>query len=601
MNYSPNWDLESIFPGGSHSEKLEQQMEQLKKQTTQFQQLIEGWFPEKDLESSKLTEILLLMQTISDSFDQCGNFIENLMSANTKDTQANVLNNRLFTLLPAIQLAETTFIKKLTYINDDQWQVLITSKSFKPLTFRLNEMRSEGEKLLSENDENIINTLSLDGLKAWSSHYDTIVSSMEIPFKDESGNIHHYSIGQAANKMTSDANKKVRQQLFTIWEQTWCEKAPLFADTLNHLDGFRLSNYKFHKINDFLEQPLKDNRMSKKTLNTLWATIEKNKQPFVDYLTRKAKLFGNDKMEWQDQEAPVILGNLKEQSFSYNQAAAFIIENFQAFSPKMAKFAEMAFQKNWIEAENRPHKRPGGYCIDLPESKESRIFMTFNHSINEVATLAHELGHAFHSSVMWDLPQLNREYAMNVAETASTFAELIVSDATLKKAKTKEEKINLLDNKLQNANAMFMNIHARFLFETNFYTARQKGFVGEEAITELMLQAQKDSYQNCLASYHPHFWASKLHFFIDEPPFYNFPYTFGYLFSMGIYAYANQQKRAFEDHYIALLRDTGSMTSEELAQKHLGVDLTKPDFWQSGIDQVVKDVELFMELTESYI
>lgn len=211
MDYSPNWDLESIFPGGSHSEKLEQQMEQLKKQTTQFQQLIEGWFPEKDLESSKLTEILLLMQTISDSFDQCGNFIENLMSANTKDTQANVLNNRLFTLLPAIQLAETTFIKKLTYINDDQWQVLITSKSFKPLTFRLNEMRSEGEKLLSENDENIINTLSLDGLKAWSSHYDTIVSSMEIPFKDESGNIHHYSIGQAANKMTSDANKKVRQ------------------------------------------------------------------------------------------------------------------------------------------------------------------------------------------------------------------------------------------------------------------------------------------------------------------------------------------------------------------------------------------------------
>ena len=189
--------------------------------------------------------------------------------------------------------------------------------------------------------------------------------------------------------------------------------------------------------------------------------------------------------------------------------------------------------------------------------------MTFGNSINEVATLAHELGHAFHSSVMWDLPSLNREYAMNVAETASTFAELIVADATLKEAKSDVEKINLLDTK--------------------------------------MLAAQKESYKDSLGSYHPHFWASKLHFFIDDVPFYNFPYTFGYLFSMGIYAYANQQGSSFEDQYIALLRDTASMTSEELAKKHLNVDLTKPDFWQAGIDQVLKDVEQFMTLTENYV
>ena len=130
----------------------------------------------------------------------------------------------------------------------------------------------------------------------------------------------------------------------------------------------------------------------------------------------------------------------------------------------MADFAQKAFEKSWIEAEDRPGKRPGGYCTSLPETRESRIFMTYSNSVNEVATLAHELGHAFHSSVLWDLPQLNQDYAMNVAETASTFAELIVADATLKEAKTKEEKINLLDAKMQNAIAMFMNIHARFIF-----------------------------------------------------------------------------------------------------------------------------------------
>lgn len=225
----------------------------------------------------------------------------------------------------------------------------------------------------------------------------------------------------------------------------------------------------------------------------------KNKQPFVDFLTRKAQLFGKEKMDWQDQDAPIILGDLEEKTYSFDQAAAFILENFRKFSPKMADFAQMAFEKSWIEAEDRPGKRPGGYCTELPETQESRIFMTFGNSINEVATLAHELGHAFHSSVMWDLPSLNREYAMNVAETASTFAELIVADATLKEAKSDVEKINLLDTKMQNAIAMFMNIHARFIFENNFYQARQKGLVAEEDITELMLAAQKKATKIVLA------------------------------------------------------------------------------------------------------
>ena len=254
----------------------------------------------------------------------------------------------------------------------------------------------------------------------------------------------------------------------------------------------------------------------------------------------------------------------------------------------MAQFAEKAFVNSWIEAEDRPGKRPGGYCTSLGETQESRIFMTYGESINEVATLAHELGHAFHSEVMWDMPIMSQSYAMNVAETASTFAELIVADATLKSAETKEEKINLLDTKLQNATAMFMNIHSRFIFENNYYEARKENVLSDEEITSLMLAAQKESYMDSLASYHPHFWASKLHFYIDSVPFYNFPYTFGYLFSMGIYAFAQQTEGNFEDDYIALLRDTASMTTEDLAKKHLNVDLTQPDFWQAGSTSLKK-------------
>ena len=594
MKYAINWDLESIFAGGSSSESLQQELQQISTKMKEFHQLVDAFTPNAENQVEALTEILAVHEEIQKSFTECGSFIEALNSANIHDQQAKLLTGQLYSNLPAFQLATTILNKKFASYSEEDWQNLMTH--FSQIAFRLSEMRRDGQELLDEQSENIINTLALDGQSAWSQHYDTIVASIQIPFNGEM-----LSAGQAFNTMMSSQDKAVRQELFEKWEKAWSEKADIFADTLNHLDGFRLNNYKLHGIDDFLKQPLEYNRLDKETLDMMWGTIQKNKQPIIDFLTRKAQLFGKDKMDWQDQDAPIVLGNFEERRYTFDQAADFIVENFKKFSPKMSEFAQMAFDKAWIEAEDRPGKRPGGYCTSLPKSQESRIFMTYGESVNEVSTLAHELGHAFHSHVMWDLPTLNQDYAMNVAETASTFAELIVADATLKEAKTDEEKINLLDVKLQNAIAMFMNIHARFIFESNFYAARQKGLVATDEITRLMVEAQKEAYINGLGSYHPHFWAAKLHFFIDEVPFYNFPYTFGYLFSLGIYAKASQHADGFEDQYIALLRDTASMTTEELAKKHLDTDLHQATFWQAGIDMVLKDIATFMELTEKYI
>lgn len=594
MKYAINWDLESIFAGGSSSESLQQELQEISTKIKEFHQLVDAFTPNTENQVEALSEILAVYEEIQKSFTECGSFIEALNSANIHDQQAKLLTGQLYSNLPAFQLAATILNKKFASYSEEDWQNLMTH--FSQIAFRLSEMRRDGQELLDEQSENIINTLALDGQSAWSQHYDTIVASIQIPFNGEM-----LSAGQAFNTMMSSQDKAVRQELFEKWEKAWSEKADIFADTLNHLDGFRLNNYKLHGVDDFLKQPLEYNRLDKETLDMMWGTIQKNKQPIIDFLTRKAQLFGKDKMDWQDQDAPIVLGDFEERRYTFDQAADFIVENFKKFSPKMSEFAQMAFDKAWIEAEDRPGKRPGGYCTSLPKSQESRIFMTYGESVNEVSTLAHELGHAFHSHVMWDLPTLNQDYAMNVAETASTFAELIVADATLKEAKTDEEKINLLDVKLQNAIAMFMNIHARFIFESNFYAARQKGLVATDEITRLMVEAQKEAYINGLGSYHPHFWAAKLHFFIDEVPFYNFPYTFGYLFSLGIYAKASQHADGFEDQYIALLRDTASMTTEELAKKHLDTDLHQATFWQAGIDMVLKDIATFMELTEKYI
>ena len=602
MKYSMTWDLESIFPGGSTSPQLKEKLDTIRGQLDEFTRLVTQWDTEEDSPLFKsLADILLVQEELSKGLSQVFTFIEAVQSADVSDKQAGAILGQVFELNSAFSTLQTILTKKMVAIPDDKWNELIDLPTFKVIDFSLNETRTQGKELLSEAEEALINTLSIDGFQGWSDHYDSLVATIEIPFEDNQGQVHLLSAGQAYNKMNTDPDPAVREQLFRKWEETWGSMAPLFSDTLNHLAGFRLADYKAHGVKDFLKRPLEYNRMKQETLDTMWKAVSEQKQPFIDYLTRKAELLGKDKLSWQDTEAPVIIGDATAKVYPYDDGADFIVENFRKFSGKMADFAQYAFDHNWIEAEDRTGKRPGGYCSELPESKESRIFMTYAESPSEVSTLAHELGHAFHSHVMTDLPTLNQHYAMNVAETASTFAEMIIADATVKEAASKEEKITLLDTKIQNALAMFLNIHARFLFETSFYNERQNGIVTDERLSELMEEAQKEAYQNSLSDYHPHFWASKLHFFIADVPFYNFPYTFGYLFSLGIYARSLEEGAGFEDKYIALLKDTASMSTEDLAMKHLAADLTKPDFWEAGIAIMKTDVATFMELTEEYI
>lgn len=601
MKYKDTWDLDSIFPGGTKSAELQNKIQTIDEEIRQFETSLNRWQFQKDPSAETLLSILKEQEKIGKGLGQSSAFVQMCHDSFMDDEHANVVMGQILNLASEMQKLSNTMMKKLVKIPDADWDVLLQDQQLEKVAFRLGEIRNKGKRLLSDEEEKLIADLNKDGLTAWSRLYDTVVSIMTIPFTDEKGETTELSVGQAMNRMYADPDPLVRKQLFENWEKEWTKYAPIFADALNHLDGYRITLQKAHGRENHLEEPLEYNRMSKATLDAMWGAVAANKEPFIQFLNRKAQLLGMEKLGWQDVDAPVTVGDAKPTRYTYDDACDFIIEHFSSFGAKLAGFAEHALKNRWVEAEDRPNKRPGGYCTSLPEWEESRIFMTFTGSSTDVNTLAHELGHAFHSHVMRDLPYLNQQYAMNVAETASTFAETIVGNATIKRAATKEEKIALLNAKLENATAMFLNIHARFLFEDAFYKEREKGIVSEKRLNELMVEAQKEAYCNSLSSYHPHFWCSKLHFFIDDVPFYNFPYTFGYLFSLGIYAKYLENPDGFEEKYIELLKDTGSMKVEELAEKHLGADLTKQDFWEAGIRLAAKDVEEFIRLTNELV
>ncbi|SFC14250.1 oligoendopeptidase, pepF/M3 family [Alkalibacterium subtropicum] len=597
MTASQNWNMDSVFEGGSHSEALQSRIKELDTLIQATLTQISAWQPSKDHpEFNELAAFLENRETIGNGLSEAGTFARGLFSANTKDLQAAKVVNQLSTVASQMSEVETLFMKKLKDVPEDEWNTLVATEPFKQSAFPLQEKREKGQKLLSEKEEKIIQKLSLDGLNGFGNMYQTIVNSVSVPF-EEDGKIIYLSAGQAANKLTGSEDPAVRARLLKDWEMAWKEKAPLFSDTLNHLAGFRLQTYDLRDEKDFLTPPLEYNRMKEETLNTMWDTITENKPKVVTFLNRKAALMGKDKLNWADVTAPVSVGDYEPKTYSFEEAQDFVTTHFGTFSQEMQDMAQRAFDEGWVEAEDKEGKRPGAYCSNLPESKQSRIFMTFSGSANNVSTLAHELGHAYHSHVMRDLPALNRSYAMNVAETASTFAEMLISDATVEAAASEEEKIALLDSKISRAAIMFMNIHSRFLFEKRFYEARQNGLVNEEELSTIMEEAQKEAFLDSLDTYHPTFWASKLHFYITGISFYNFPYTFGFLFSLGIYSKAKQEGQSFSDNYRNLLRDTASMTTEDLAEKHLAVDLTQPDFWQSAIDEILTDIDEYLALT----
>ncbi len=601
MKYSLNWDLDSIFPGGIHGKALTNKIDTIQHSIQVFRDTIHDYDWQDDApEYTNFIALVEFIQKIKAALVQAGMYVNGKYSDNIHDDEIPPLMDKIQALDMQASQAEQLLQKKLVALDDDTFAKLIALPALQTIAFSLKESRDFGKHLLSDEQEALISKMQLDGLSGWSSHYNTLVASVKVPFHDKDGNPITLSAGQADNEILGNDDPNYRRDLMPAWEKAWGEKQNLFADTLNHLSGSRLTDYQVHHIDDVLTYPLALNRMSKQTLDTMWQVVDENKGLMIKYLQRKAKLMGKDTIGWQDVEAPLHLSNTKRDKITYDQAAEFIMQQFKKFSPKMAQLAKRAFENRWIESENRPGKEPGGYMQDLPETGEARIFLTFTGSPNDAATIAHELGHAFHSSVMTDLPYFRQDYAMNVAETASTLGELIVADANVKEATSDEEKISLLNDKMDNPIAMFLNIHARYLFETRYYEKRKNGTLTARQINELMLQAQKDAFDNSLDIYSPHFWASKMHFYFDDVPFYNFPYTFGYLFSLGIYAQA-QKTDNFEDKYIALLRDTANMSTEDLAKKHLNVDLTQPDFWEAGVKLIKKDIDEFMRLTEKYV
>ena len=595
------WDLTSLAPVPASAE-FRQQLDQFKTRLADFAASTTtlpvvdatpdnaarwvGLITEYELLDSRATDLKALVECYA-AGDAENKFYQQLQA-------------ELSTLTPLREQIATNLEFAFKEASDDGFAALVAAApELKRNEYFLTTRRRNAALRLPKSQELLASDLAVDGLHAWGRMFDRLSGSLKVTVQ-EKGKLVTRSPGQV---QFDSAQRQVRENNFFAADAAWATIADTCADAINHIAGTRLTTYRHVGLRDHLEVPLRSNRMTRETLDAMWSTITASKGVLKEYLAKKAQLLGVDRLAWYDMSAPLpqLPGAGGADEISYDDACSQIIDAFHQFSPDFGDFARKALSEKWIEAENRAGKHQGGFCTGFPGAKQSRIFMTYTNSADSMSTLAHELGHAYHSWVLRDQPVFLQDYPMNLAETASTFAEAVLGEQRFRRARSDYERLQMLDGLLGDAVAFLMNIHARFLFEDNFHRERSKGELTADQLNALMESAQRTAYMDSLADggWNPRFWVSKLHFYITGLPFYNFPYTFGYLLSLGVYAVGQDSGGEFADTYRKLLIATGCKDAEDAVRSTLGFDLRKPDFWNKSLSIIADRVRQFVTLADA--
>lgn len=548
------------------------------------------------LQETDLVKLLPLWEGLVSDSEHMGSYLTCLRSADGRDQSVGQELASFQSDGSRMRQLEVTLGEKLRELNDSQLEELLQNSALKDLDYYLKRLRQRALWQMSGELENLSADLDVDGMSAWGRLYDQVAGRLEFQYQNAAGE----TVTQPMSMKTSlleDPDPWVRKSVLEGSNRAWQSVEDVAAACLNAISGTRLTLYKRRGIPHFLEPALFDSAIEAATLDSMLGAIAQRYELPRSYLRLKAKILGVSRLGFQDLSAP--LPELDHTQIAWEQAGKMLVEETRAAYPAFSQFCQESLAKNWVDWSPRDGKRPGGYCTGSTRLRESRIFMTYHGAFGDLMTLTHEFGHAWHTHVMNQERPLNTLYPMTLAETASTFAENLLIDALLRSpATTREQRLKLLDTRMERASAFLLNIPSRFLFEKRFYEERAQGEVSVDRLKHLMREAQIEAYGDSLDpdQLDSYFWASKLHFYITEVSFYNFPYSFGYLFSLGVYAQAQKRGEAFLPTYEKLLQATGRRTAEQVARENLQVELNQPQFWLDSLALVEKDMQQFEAL-----
>ena len=569
------WDLDSLYYGLDIN-RLEKHIKDLLERLV----AIEFDSYSKILGSHELmiiSEIITEIESI-ESFYYC------LTTEEVEASSLRSLDTNISTVKTKVRQILLDVRKSLRNLSEEQYENWshITNNRF------VSELVKGG--INESNAEREISSFSKETLSSFEDMY--IQLRDQIKVKAYFNHLHtELSFAEASRLAMSHTELPEKENIFKELNESVALQANIFASIYNQMVGLRLTLYKMKSI-DYLDETLKVNGISKEALDMMWGTVDNYREDFTTYLTIRAKELDKQRLSWHEYTSSSEEVTYK---ITFKEAVDLLSDALENIDSNMVEFVKEAISKKWVDAEQRQSKSPGGFCAPFISKRESRISLSYDNSIDSARRLAHELGHAWHFRQMKNKPSLlfsDETFEMTMAETSSIFFETLFINHLIHHTKDITLKTAILESKLKRSLNYLTSIRAAFLFENDFYECRKIGSLNLEKIEKLSLVSQEKAYSYALREYEPFMWLKYVQFYQASTPFYNYPYTFGFLLSTGLLEMAKTDER-FPLKFQSFLSDTGTIPLELLIKKHFHIDLTQPTFWQNSLAQLKIDIESY--------
>lgn len=590
----PRWDLDSIFPGiesQPFQRAFDAHLDALDRLEHRFDEAKIQGGQEPELTKERIhqfVEILQAFNELADRSETLLSYLSCLVSADTTNEAAQAKDNELERRMVRFSL----LTRRLTaWLGSVDVEVLIdASPVAAEHAFALRQSKIDAEHLMAPALEALAAKLSLSGSKAMGRLHGDVSSQLKVPLERD-GEVRSLPMSAVRN-LAYDPDRSVRRRAYEAELETWEEWQVPLAAALNGIKGEVNTLIEERGWGSALDYSFFQNNVDRETVDAMLQAGRESFPDFRRYLKAKAKVLGVDQLAWFDIFAPMERG---ARAWSYQEAQDFILEQFGQFSDPMQGLARRAFDEHWIDPEPRPGKVDGAFCAPIRED-ESRILANYQPSYDGLSTLSHELGHAYHNLQLYGRTATQRDTPMTLAETASNFCQTIIQKKALAAA-DEDGQVYILEAVLQDACQVVVDISSRLQFEQAVFEGRQQRPLSPDELCQLMLQAQADTYGEGLDSSlrHPYMWAVKPHYYSGELSYYNYPYMFGLLFSLGLYARYQQDPDGFRSAYDDLLSATGMANAADLAAR-FDIDTRTPAFWRSSLDVIREDIDRFVAL-----
>ena len=579
------WNLDILYTGFDTEEyandykRLEELVPSLAEHAAACKDMPAGEF---------LTKYIKISEELSGLVEKLAIYANLRYSANTRDTDAASWLGRIMQLMSATA-APTAVVEKAISEIEDLEGVIASTPGLEEYRYLITNVKRDSRYLLSDKEETILAKMDLSGASAWSDLQSNLTSGVKVKYEGEDITL------SAVRNLAYSPDADVRRKAFEAELAAYDSIKDAVAFALNSIKLQVLTICELRGYESPLAKSLYQSRMKKETLDALLGAMDEYLPAFRKYLKAKAKALGHEgSLPFYDLFAP--MGKC-DKVYSVDDAKQYLLDIFAKFDKDLHDMVKCAFENGWIDFFPRDGKVGGAFDCGVPSAKESRVLTNFDGSFSDVVTLAHELGHSFHDRQVFSHSILNQGYSMPVAETASTFNEVLVMETAIAAATDKEEKLALIESQLMDACQIITDIYSRFLFEASVFEHRPNEFMSADRMCELMTDAQKKAYGDGLDenALHPYMWLCKGHYYSGGLSFYNYPYAFGGLFARGLYAKYKAEGESFVSTYKAMLNATSVMDVEECA-KIAGVDLTDKNFWRQGLQSIADRIDEFCDL-----